>query len=259
VARAAGPAGTTARDAPPRARREGRRINADGGAPGARAPARRRPRRGRSFPRAPRAIPIAPTEFPKGGSAAGVPAAPRDGGRPDAAACRSREEAVGHPARRPASAGGRGRAGTDPLGAAGDRWRAANGPRRPSVPGGRIPRAFSPPTADGWPGHAAPGGDGAGGDRRPAEGGSCHLGRSQRRGPPEGPRCNSAPRWAINQIRYNNKPRGGRGWRLGEVSSVGPTPSPYITPGHHWLPFSRAQGGGRKKSCAVCESPKSVT
>lgn len=203
--------------------------------------------------------------------------------------------------------------------ASGQRSTAPLGPRGKDPPGVQSPdggRHTRP---------RAPGEGDAGGGRRPAEGGSCHLGRSQRRGPPGGPRCDSAPRWAIGQARYDRiglrrrsaagggggmrrsvhahdrseppskralppvppphqtmlRPPeaqaapeekatastppavarggpfhrhlaalflpegrwGGRGCRLGEVSSVGPTPSSYITPGHLWVPFSQAQGG----------------
>jgi hypothetical protein len=111
------------------------------------------------------------------------------------------------PPRAPGGGRGRGRAGTAPLGAANDRWRAANGPRRPSVPGGRIPRAFSPPTADGTPGRAPrerttrAGPDGRRREDRATWAGASVMGR------PEGPAA--------------TRPRGGGSVRHGTVVALG--------------------------------------
>jgi hypothetical protein len=182
VARAARPRGRGRPGCPPQG--GGWMGDAGGGAPEAR-PGPAAPAGSRSAREALRAIPIAPTVFLKGGSAAGAEAPPRDG---EAGRCGMPRSGGGcRPPGTPSPRGkGRGRAGTAPQGAAGNRWRAANGPRRPSGPGGGSPGRSEPQRRRAHP-TTRPEGDDAGGGRRPAGRGSPPGPEPASWGRPKGP------------------------------------------------------------------------
>jgi hypothetical protein len=197
VARAARPRGRGRPGCPPRG--GGWMGDAGGGAPEAR-PGPAAPAGSRSAREALRAIPIAPTVFLKGGSAAGAwgPPAGR-GGRTLRHAALGRGLS-GRPARHP-----RGGKGGDGRGRPPRALRVIAG-ERPTVHGahqapGEDPPGVRNPNGGGLTRPRAPKGrrgrgPTAGGERITTWTGASVV------GPPEGPRCNSAPWWGIGQARY---------------------------------------------------------